>query len=336
MNVIVLTSKQIRRMLGTGLVLTLLAFTLPQIPAWYRAWHGAPAGVTLEGRPVGGRLPGELRDIISRLAAEVAHPARNAGYFQETGQLIPEINGVGVDVEGTLRRIEAAKPGTQLKLITFKVYARRDSSFYKPVYQGRTEGNEVCLAINVAWGEEVIPQLLAILKEENVKATFFFVGDWVGKFPDLVRDIARDGHEIANHGYYHGHPTQMSRTGLEQLIMENQSLLRKTIGRQPAMLFAPPYGEFDQNVLNAAGDLGFRTILWTVDTIDWKRPAPEIIRDRVARKVQPGAIVLMHPTAPTVASLKLIIQDLKSKGLKPVTISRLLQSRRESAMAREE
>ena len=67
--------------------------------------------------------------------------------------------------------------------------------------------------------------MLSILREHGVKATFFFVGDWVRKFPDLVREIHREGHEVANHGLYHGHPNKMSRAELRELILENTRLL---------------------------------------------------------------------------------------------------------------
>jgi probable sporulation protein (polysaccharide deacetylase family) len=270
-------------------------------------------------------LPNELKSEIGKIATEIVRPPRNAGYFQETGELVPEMDGIAVDLPGTYRRVIHAQTGEHLKLITYKVTAARDRSFYIPIYEGSQARNEVALTFNVAWGEAEVPKILAILKEEKVKATFFFVGTWVEKFPELVRDIANAGHEIANHGFYHGHPAQMGRHDLEGLILDNQRILKMTIEREPVKLFAPPYGEFDQDVLNVAGDLGYRTILWTVDTLDWKRPAPEVILERVQQKTRPGTIILMHPTVSTAKALSQLIRGLRKKGLEPGTVSGVLQ-----------
>ncbi|MGQ9780451.1 MAG: hypothetical protein ACUVRM_11380, partial [Bacillota bacterium] len=95
-------------------------------------------------------------------------------------------------------------------------------------------------------------------------------------------------------------------------------------GRAPR-LFTPPYGDFDRETVTVAAELGYRTVLWTVDTVDWKRPAPEVIAGRVKAKVKNGAIVLMHPTAPTVAALPGIIKDLKTRGFRLVTVGQMLR-----------
>lgn len=325
MRVYVLTEQKIRRFILWFTVLGLIIIGFPRLPMVRRWQHGAAKGVVLEGRPVGGLLPHELRGIIARLAEEHGRQPRNAGYFKETGELIPEKDGLVVDIEGTLKKVLTAKEGEHVQVITYVVTAARDSSYYLPVYEGNPDRGQVSLTFNVAWGEEEIPKVLAILKQTDVKATFYFVGTWVKKFPELVREIERQGHEIANHGLYHGQPAQMNRDELVRLIETNQKLLAEVCDKQPVKLFAPPSGDYNQQVLSVAGDLGYRTILWTVDTVDWKRPAPEIIRERVRNKIKPGAIVLMHPTAPTVAALKLIIDDLKAIHLRPVPVSQLLK-----------
>src|SRR5690606_8603223 len=218
-----------------------------------------------------------------------------------------------------------AQPGEALSLVTYAIPAAVTSDFFTPVFKGDTSGKKASITINVAWGEEEIPAMLSILREHGVKATFFFVGDWVRKFPDLVREIHREGHEVANHGLYHGHPNKMSRAELRELILENTRLLEEVTGAPPAKLFAPPYGEFNSEVLAVAGNLGYRTILWTIDTVDWKRPAPEVIIQRVTGRIEPGAIILMHPTAPTVAALGAIIKNLKEQGYTLLPVGKLLQ-----------
>ncbi len=183
---------------------------------------------------------------------------------------------------------------------------------------------DVALAINVAWGEESLPGLLDVFGKEDVRATFFFIGDWARKFPELVQAVAADGHEVGNHGLYHGHPCALSREDLSRMILENNVLLAKIIGRQPSPLFAPPAGEFNQRSVGVAADLGYRTILWTVDTIDWKRPSPDLIHARVVNKVLNGAIILMHPTAPTLVALPGLIKALREKGFRFVTVGEML------------
>lgn len=325
MRIVVISSTQIKSALIGFLLLIAFLVTAPSLPRWVRSWKGVQKGVTLEGRSMEGLYAREVNKIVQELAQRVNRAPRNAGVFPETGEIIPEADGLAVDIPGTIDAVMTARPRSHLHLLTYRVTAALDQSFYKPVYEGNSSKNQVSLTFNVAWGEEEIPRILEILHETRTHATFFFVGTWVEKFPELVQQIAKEGHEIANHGLYHGHPSQMGREALVKLIEGNHQLLKKTIAKEPVMLFAPPYGEFDQDVLSVAGDLKFKTILWTVDTVDWKRPAPEVICERVRSKIKPGSIVLMHPTAPTSAALPAIIKDLKSKGLKPVPVSVLVK-----------
>lgn len=290
-----------------------------------RNLYGVKAGVTLEGYPVGRLLPEEVEEIVEKMAVGYTLQPRDAGFFAETGEIIPEKPGRGVEIGETVKRILTASPGENVSLVTYSIPAAVSQDYFRPVFQGDPSRREVCLTINVAWGEEEIPKLLSILKEHGVKATFFFVGTWVEKFPELVRQIAKDGHEIANHGLYHGHPTKMNRDELKKLVLENDRLLAEVTGSKPPNIFAPPYGEFNEHVLSVVGGLGFKTIMWTVDTVDWKLPAPEVIIKRVAEKTKPGAIILMHPTAPTVAALDEMIGFLKKEGYSFTTVSQIIR-----------
>ncbi|BCV23937.1 MAG TPA: polysaccharide deacetylase family protein [Firmicutes bacterium] len=196
-----------------------------------------------------------------------------------------------------------------------------------PVFQVDTPKPLVALTVNVAWGEEYLPDLLAALKAGEAKATFFMVGDWVRQFPALTKDIAAGGHELGNHTWYHPHPTQISEAELKEELQRTADLLEKLTQKKPA-LFAPPYGEWDERVVSTAGELGYPTIMWSLDTVDWERPPAEVIVERVLAGIQPGGIVLMHPTQPTVEALPQILKGLKKKGLQPVTVSELLAAGR--------
>ncbi|NLW55079.1 MAG: polysaccharide deacetylase family protein [Firmicutes bacterium] len=294
-------------------------------PQAKRQWFGVKDGVTLEGHSMARLLPEEVRKVVTELAKFYSIEPRNAGYFAETGEIIPEKDGLGVDIEATITSVLSAAPGESLSLVTYALPATVSKDYFSPVFQGPTTHQRVSLTINVAWGEEELPAMLAILKKHGVKATFFFDGAWVKKFPEMVRRIAAEGHEIANHGLYHGHPLRMNREELRRLVLENDRLLAEVIGGEPAKLFAPPYGEFNEQIVAVAADLGFRTIMWTIDTIDWQRPAPEVIIRRVVEKLKPGAIILMHPTVPTVSALEPILTHLREKDYTAVTVSTLLR-----------
>ncbi len=194
----------------------------------------------------------------------------------------------------------------------------------QPIYQGSSREKEIALTINVFWGEEYLPQMLEIFAREKVPATFFIGGRWAEQFPVLTRKIHQQGHEIGSHGYTHPHPDQLSVSGNLKDIRRAEEVLVKITGDRPK-LFAPPYGEHGPTVLQAAREAGYRTILWSVDTVDWQRPEPQMISNRVLEKAHNGAIVLMHPTAPTVEALPVIIQELKSRGYRLVTVSQLLR-----------
>ena len=188
----------------------------------------------------------------------------------------------------------------------------------KAYYQGPKDKQEIAFAINVAWGTEYIPQMLEVLEQEKVKATFFLVGNWVEKFPELVVEIKEAGHVLGNHGYRHRHPKKLSEEELIKLIKKNEELIMNTAQYQ-TKLFAPPYGEVDDRIVKLAYKIDYKTIMWTVDTIDWQRPDAKVIINRVVPKAENGAIVLMHPTRGTTEALAEMITRLKNKGYQIVT-----------------
>lgn len=203
--------------------------------------------------------------------------------------------------------------------------ARAKPVFYgQPVYQGDSRYKEVALTFNVFWGEEYMPGILDVLRENNVKATFFMGGTWVKQFPDLTRKISEEGHELGSHGYSHPHPDRISKSANLREMQKTEELLYKITGQRPK-LFAPPYGERGPAVLQAAEEAGYTTILWSVDTIDWQRPDSKVILQRVLGRVENGSIILMHPTEPTLKALPEMIKSLKERGYNPVTVSGMLE-----------
>ncbi len=324
MQIIFLGPKRLR-LLVVGLIsMVLVTGIMMNWEQIARRVMGVKAGVELEGQPLQGLLPNEVADLIKLLASKIDRPARDAFYYTESGEIIPAQAGKMVDIAQNVNRIFSARPGTHLKLMVNEINPMISEEIFKPVYHGKTDVPRVALAINVAWGEEYLGQILKTLKTEKVKATFFFVGSWVKAFPELVKNIADDGHEIANHGLYHGHPEQMSQDELKKLILDNSALLTSIIRKKPASLFAPPYGELNSLIVNVAGSLNYRTIMWSVDTIDWKNPTPEVLLNRVLAKIEPGGIILLHPTMASKEALPSLIRSLRKKGLEPGTVSSVL------------
>ncbi|WP_333870495.1 polysaccharide deacetylase family protein [Desulforamulus putei] len=194
-----------------------------------------------------------------------------------------------------------------------------------PVYRGSDRDKKIALTCNVFWGEEYIPKMLEVLEDHQVKITFFVGGTWVRDFPDLLKKMDAAGHEIGSHGYSHPHPDRLSKSGNLRDMQRAEKLIYDTINKRP-QLYAPPYGERGPAVLKAAQEQGYTFILWSIDTIDWQRPSPDVIVRRVVEKAHNGAIVLMHPTAPTVKALPEIIKQLKKEGYQFVTVGELIQN----------
>ena len=185
----------------------------------------------------------------------------------------------------------------------------------------------VALLINVAWGNEYIPKILTILNESKVKATFFFDGSWVKKNPDLAKMIYREGHEIGNHAYSHPDLKKRSKVDTIQELKKTNDVIKETIGIKPKW-FAPPSGSFNQVTVQVANDLNMKTILWTVDTVDWRNPSTSEMVRRIITNVDNGSMVLMHPTKPVAEGLKTMITDIKAKGYKLGTVSDLMSEKR--------
>lgn len=190
-----------------------------------------------------------------------------------------------------------------------------------PTNRGNAESPNVSLMFNVDWGEEYLPEILNILKDKKVPATFFPTGTWAEKNPELMGRMVAEGHEIGNHGGAHSHVETMPSESFRRLIESGEQSIEKSCGTKPSKLFAPPYGEWNDSTVTWAAESGYQTILWTVDTVDWKLPPPEAIWKRALAGAASGALVLLHPTEPTVAALPVLIDGIRAKGFNLVTVS---------------
>jgi peptidoglycan-N-acetylglucosamine deacetylase len=192
-----------------------------------------------------------------------------------------------------------------------------------PVYRGPKEEKSVCLMFNVSWGEAFVPGILKSLQHAHVRATFFIDGAWAQAHPDLTREIAAEGQCIGSHGNGHKDFRKLSTERLRAQMKTTNDVIASIAGVRPRAV-APPAGSFDQRAVETAHANGMYTILWTVDTIDWRKPLKQTIISRVVTKVEPGALVLMHPTEPTRQALPDLIARLKDKGYTFKTVNQLI------------
>lgn len=193
-----------------------------------------------------------------------------------------------------------------------------------PIYRVETAHRAVALAINVVWGTQYVPGIVRALIRSHATATFFLGGAWAAAHPGLVRQLVQAGMEVGNHGYAHRHQSTLSFDANVDEILRATRAIELAGGVRPT-LFAPPYGEYNRTVEAAAAALHMPLIMWTVDTIDWRPDAtPAVISGRVLAGVQPGAIILMHPTDRTLEALPGLLAALRAMGYQIVTVSQLL------------
>lgn len=194
----------------------------------------------------------------------------------------------------------------------------------EPIYTVPVREKWISFAVNIDWGGELLPRMLQLFEDRHATVTFFPTGRWAAMEPELVRELVRAGHELGNHGYRHDHPKSLGNEALRDHIVRNQRLLEDLTG-VTTTLYAPPYGEVDARIAAVSAQTGHWTVMWTIDTIDWQRPNPDVIVRRVVPNVQPGAIVLMHPTEPTLAALPTMLDMLLADGWSVVPVGVLLE-----------
>lgn len=196
-----------------------------------------------------------------------------------------------------------------------------------PIFRGHPEKDMVAFLINVSWGEEYIPDILSVLKEHDLKATFFIEGKWAKENANFVKMIDEQGHAIGNHAYNHPDMVRLSKQEMNDQIAQTNSIIKAIIGKTPH-LFAPPSGSFNDEVVKQAHELKMETILWTVDTIDWKNPSVHVMLHRVMSNIHQGAMILMHPTSAVAQGLSSLIDEIKNKNYRIGTVDQLLSEDR--------
>jgi peptidoglycan/xylan/chitin deacetylase (PgdA/CDA1 family) len=188
----------------------------------------------------------------------------------------------------------------------------------------------LALVFNVGAGYEPATDILDTLRDKQLHATFFVMGWWAERHPDVLRQIADDGHEIASHGHSIFDLTQASDAQVRADLENADSAIRTVTGRSTRPLWSPSAGYRDARVRAIAADLGYRPILWTVDSGDWTTEAtPESVFSHIVNGATNGAIVVLHFDSPhTLTSTALVlpaaIDALRADGYQLMTITQLL------------
>lgn len=196
-----------------------------------------------------------------------------------------------------------------------------------PIYCVNTgDAPTISLTFDAAWGDEDLDTILGILEKHQAKATFFVTGDWVSRYPEAVCRIAKEGHDLGNHGDNHKHMTQLSESEIKQEINGcHKKILELT--NVSMTLFRAPYGDYDENLVAIAKDCGYSTIQWDVDSLDWKDYGVSSIIQTVCehKHLGNGSIILLHNGSKyTAEALDELLTSLEEKGYQFVPVSKLL------------
>lgn len=216
-------------------------------------------------------------------------------------------------------------------VVYYLAYAVRSQVLGTTVWRGPRDKNEVALTFDDGPGGQTV-ELLEVLKQQDVKATFFLIGERASKHPDVVRRIIVEGHEIGNHSLTHRIFLYCTGGTILTELEKTQQLISAIVGFRPRVV-RPPCGVRSPAYFRAADALGLKTIQWDVAGFDWKYRSPEMIAEAVLSKVRPGSIILLHDgdsegkqdRRPTVESIPLIADGLRRRGLTVVPLGDMLQ-----------
>ena len=193
-----------------------------------------------------------------------------------------------------------------------------------PIYSVERDDNRVALSFDCAWGVDHTDSLLSTLEAENVRVTFFTVQFWAEKYPEYLKKIADAGHEIGTHSATHSYMSRLSETEIKKELETSCAAIEKVTGKD-VELFRPPYGDYDDLLIDTSNAMGLYPIQWDVDSLDWKDLSASDIAARIVSRVKSGSIVLMHNNGlHTAEALPIVIDTLKANGFEFVPVGELI------------
>ena len=193
-----------------------------------------------------------------------------------------------------------------------------------PVYCVEREDNVITVSFDASWGGDQTLRILDLLDEYNAKATFFLVGIWVDKYPELVKEIAARGHEIGNHSDTHPHMSQQSEADIRKELHNMSDKVEKLTGVRPT-LFRPPYGDYNDRVVTVSRQEGYECVQWSIDSLDWKDRGTADIIKQCTYRVENGDIVLFHNDSNDIVNaLPTVIEHYQQLGYTIIPVSQIL------------
>lgn len=192
-----------------------------------------------------------------------------------------------------------------------------------PVYNVERTDNKCAISFDAAWGADKTRQIMDVCDRYNIKATFFLVGFWVDKYPEMVREIHERGFEIGTHSNTHPQMSKLSQSDVAAQLSVSSKKIYDITGTE-VKLFRPPFGDYNNTLVSTATEQGLLTIQWSVDSLDWKGLSAKEIATRV-QKAQSGDIILCHNNSDhIVEALPLVFEALALKGLSVVPVGELV------------
>ena len=193
-----------------------------------------------------------------------------------------------------------------------------------PIYSVQHDDKVIAISFDASWGADKTIAILDILDQYDVKTTFFLVGGWVDKYPDMVREIAARGHEIGNHSNTHPQMSKLSESAIQKELSDMSDKVQALTGVRPT-LFRPPYGDYNDRVIQVARREGYEAVQWSIDSLDWKDRGTQDIIKQCTYRVDPGDIVLFHNDSNDIVNaLPTVIQHYQGLGYKIIPVSQIL------------
>ena len=193
-----------------------------------------------------------------------------------------------------------------------------------PIYSVDTSENKIAISFDAAWGADKTREIMSICDSYGVKATFFLVGFWVEEYPDMVKEIYNNGFEIGLHSNTHPDMTKLSKKEIKQELETNISLIEELTGFRPK-LFRPPYGYYNNDLIDVCESMGISCIEWSVDSLDWKGLGAGEISGRVTTQSKNGSIVLFHNNSDNILDgLKMVLEYFRLNETQVVPIGDLI------------
>ncbi len=193
-----------------------------------------------------------------------------------------------------------------------------------PIYYVNTKEQKVAISFDAAWGADKTEKIMEICKEYNVNATFFLTGFWIEDYPEMVKKIDENGFEIGTHSSNHPDMTKLSKLQMKMELEDCCKLITDITGKQ-VELFRPPFGAYNDTLIETATELNLTTIQWDVDSLDWKGLSAMEITNRIINGVRCGSIILCHNNSDHILdALPLVLDRLQKKGYTVTNIGDLI------------